>query len=84
MTLDRLDALEIRIRDMVKLVQDLKRKNAALEDELRLARERVAIRDDENRRWEQERIDIRSRIEKVLGEIDLLECLDEPKEVAVD
>ena len=84
MTLDRLDALEIRIRELVKLVQDLKRKNAALEDELRLARERVAIRDDENRRWEQERIDIRSRIEKVLGEIDLLECLDEPKEVAVD
>lgn len=84
MTLDRLDALEIRIRDLVKLVQDLKRKNASLEDELRLARERVAVRDDENRRWEQERIDIRSRIEKVLGEIDLLECLDEPKEVAVD
>ncbi|MBP8117479.1 MAG: cell division protein ZapB [Nitrospira sp.] len=84
MTLDRLDALEIRIRDLVKLVQDLKRKNASLEDDLRLARERVAVRDDENRRWEQERVDIRSRIEKVLGEIDLLECLDEPKEVAVD
>ena len=84
MTLDRLDALEILIRDLVKLVQDLKRKNASLEDDLRLARERVAVRDDENRRWEQERIDIRSRIEKVLGEIDLLECLDEPKEVAVD
>ncbi|MGB5039680.1 MAG: cell division protein ZapB [Nitrospira sp.] len=84
MTLDHLDALEIRIRDLVKLVQDIKRKNASLEDDLRLARERVAVRDDENRRWEQERIDIRSRIEKVLGEIDLLECLDEPKEVAVD
>ena len=84
MTLDHLDALEIRIRDLVKLVQDLKRKKASLEGDLRLARERGAVRDDENRRWEQERIDIRSRIEKVLGEIDLLECLDEPKEVAVD
>ena len=84
MTLDRLDALEIRIRDLVKLVQDLKRKNASLEDDLRLARERVAVRDDENRRWKQERVDIRSRIEKVLGEIDLLECLDESKEVAFD
>ena len=84
MTLDRLDALEIRIRDLVKLVQDLKRKNTSLEDELRLARDRVAVRDDENRRWEQERLDIRSRIEKVLGEIDLLECLDESKEVAFD
>ena len=84
MTLDRLDALEIRIRDLVKLVQDLKRKNASLEDDLRLAREHVVLRDDENRRWEQERVDIRSRIEKVLGEIDLLECLDESKEVAFD
>ena len=84
MTLDRLDALEIRIRDLVKLVQDLKRKNASLEEDLRSARERVAVRDDENRRWEQERVDIRSRIEKVLGEIDLLECLDESKEVAFD
>ena len=60
---------KFRIRDLVKLVQDLKRKNTSLEDELRLARERVAVRDDENRRWEQERLDIRSRIEKVLGEI---------------
>ena len=33
MTLDRLDALEIRIRDLVKLVQDLKRKNVSLEDD---------------------------------------------------
>ena len=43
MTLDHLDALEIRIRDLVKLVQDLKRKNASLEDDLRLAREEVAV-----------------------------------------
>ncbi len=84
MALERLDALEQRIRDLVKLVQDLKRKNAALEDELRLARERVSNRDDENRRWERERLDIRSRIEKVLSEIEVLECLDSSKEVALD
>ncbi|MFO0765826.1 MAG: cell division protein ZapA [Nitrospiraceae bacterium] len=63
----------------MKLVQDVKRKNASLEDELRLARERLATRDDENRRWERERLDIRSRIEKVL-EIEVLECLDTSKE----
>ena len=69
MTLDRLDALEIRIRDLVKLVQDLKRKNASLEDDLRLARERVAVRDDENRRWEQERVDIRYNCAKPASHI---------------
>jgi hypothetical protein len=84
MTLDRLDALEVRIRELVKLIQDLKRKNTALEEELRLARERLVSQDDDNRRWERERMDIRARIERVLGEIEVLECLDPSKEVALD
>lgn len=84
MSLERLDALETRIRDLVKLVQELKRKNAALEEELRVARERLAIQDDLNRRWERERIDIRTRIEKVLEEMEALECLEDSKEVALD
>lgn len=84
MALDRLDALETRIKDLVTLVQELKRKNANLEEEIKAARQKLAAQDDENRRWEKERVDIRSRIEKVIGEIELLECVDEPKEVAFD
>jgi FtsZ-binding cell division protein ZapB len=84
MTLDRLDALEVRIRDLVKLVQELKRKNATLEEEMKAARQRMAAQDDLNRQWEKERIDIKSRIEKVIGEIELLECVEDPKEVALD
>ena len=84
MALDRLDALENRIRDLVKLVHELKKKNAAAEEELKVVRQRFAEKDDSNRRWEQERVDIKSRIEKVLGDIELLECLEERKEVALD
>jgi chromosome segregation ATPase len=84
MALDRLDALENRIRDLVKLVQELKKKNAAAEEELKIVRQRLAVKDDSNRRWEQERADIKSRIERVLGDIELLECLEERKEVALD
>jgi chromosome segregation ATPase len=84
MSLDRLDAFEGRIRDLVKLVQELKRRNATLEGELKLARERLAEQNDSNRRWERERVDIKSRIEKVLGELDLLDSYDERKEVAID
>ena len=84
MALDRLDAFETRIRDLVKLVQELKKKNAALEEELKIVRRRLVEKDDSNRRWEQERVDIKSRIEKVLGDIELLECLEERKEVALD
>ena len=84
MALDRLDALENRIRDLVKLVQELKKKNAAIEDELKFVRRRLGEKDDANRRWEQERVDIKLRIERVLSDIELLECLEERKEVAVD
>ncbi len=84
MALDRLDALETRIRDLVKLVQELKRKNASLEDEVKAARQRLSSQDDLNRQWEKERIDIKSRVEKLMGEIELLECVDDPKEVTLD
>jgi hypothetical protein len=84
MALDRLDALEIRIRDLVKLVQELKKKNASLEEEIKAARQRLASQDELNRRWEKERIDIKARIEKVMSEIELLECLEDSKEVALD
>jgi chromosome segregation ATPase len=84
MAFDRLDAFESRIRDLVKLVQELKKKNAAIEEELKVVRQRLAEKDDANRRWEQERVDIKSRIERVLGDIELLECLEERKEVARD
>ena len=42
MALDRLDALETRIKDLVKLIQELKKRNASLEDDLRLMRQRLA------------------------------------------
>ena len=84
MALDRLDAFESRIRDLVKHVQELKKKNVAIEEELKVVRQRLTEKDDANRRWEQERVAIRSRIERVLGDIELLECLEERKEVARD
>lgn len=84
MALDRLDTLETRIRDLVRLVQELKRKNALLEEELKAARQRLATQDDMNRQWEKERMDIKARIEKVMNEMELLECIEDPKEVAFD
>ncbi|MDH5639944.1 MAG: cell division protein ZapB [Nitrospira sp.] len=84
MALDRLDALENRIKDLVKLVQELKRRNASLEEEVKVSRQRLASQDDLNRRWEQERVDIKSRIERVIGEIEMLECAEDTKEVALD
>jgi hypothetical protein len=84
MALDRLDALETRIKDLVKLIQELKKRNAGLEDDLRLTRQRLADESDSNRRWARERTDIKTRIEKVLSDIEVLEGFEERKEVAFD
>ena len=84
MALDRLDALETRIKDLVKLVQDLKRKNAGLEEDLKGTRQRLSDQNESSRRWEKERVEIKVRIEKVLDDIELLESFEERKEVAFD
>lgn len=84
MALDPLDALEARIRDLVKLVQELKQKNTQLEEELKAARQRLAVQDDMNLKWEKERMDIKARIEKVMNEMELLEGIEDPKEVVID
>lgn len=84
MALDRMEALEARVRKMVDMIQDLKETNASLEKELEHARAHLEQQESESRRWEEERADIRSRIEKVLGELDSLEALEEAKEVALD
>ncbi|HJU03702.1 MAG TPA: cell division protein ZapB [Nitrospiraceae bacterium] len=84
MALEKLEALESRIHGLVSLIQDLKRANASLHGELRAARERLMKQEELGRRWETERLDIRARIEKVLGELDFLENLEDSKEVALD
>ena len=84
MALEPMEALETRVRGLVAMVQELKRTNATLEKELRVARERRIDQEERSRRWERERSEIRSRIEKVLGELDLLEYMGQSKEVALD
>jgi hypothetical protein len=84
MALEKMEALESRIRSLLELVEDLRRSNAVLHRELRAANERVMEQEAMGRRWEEERIDIRTRIEKVLAELDFLEGIEQSKEVALD
>lgn len=77
MALERLEALDARIRGLVELVQDLKRKNAALEKDLRYARERLMKEEEVGRRWNTERVGIKTRIERALHELDFLTGMEE-------
>jgi regulator of replication initiation timing len=84
MALDNMEALEARVQGLVNLVQELKHANAALQAELRLTRERLSKQVELDRRWKEERHHVRTRIEKVIGQLEVLDCLEEPKEVALE
>ena len=83
MALDKLEALESRVKDLVKALHDLRPKNQQLEQDLRAARARLLAQEEVNRRWERERGGIKTRVQKVLGEVELLECWEDSKEVAL-
>ena len=83
MALDKLEALESRVKDLVKALHDLRQKNQQLEQDLRTARARLLAQEEINRRWERERAGIKTRVQKVLGEVELLECWEDSKEVAL-
>lgn len=74
MSLEKLEALEGRVRRLVSLVQELTQANESLREELALCRERLAKQEEMVSSWEEERADIRTRIESVIGELDFLEC----------
>jgi chromosome segregation ATPase len=78
LAIEKLEALESRVRGLVDMVQELKRSNAALQTELRAARERLHKQDEQTKRWEEERDHIKSRVERVLGELEYLEAMEEP------
>lgn len=73
---DKLTGLEARIREMVELIQTLKRENAGLKSDLRAARERLVRQHASGDQWVTERADIKTRIEKVLSELDSLEFVE--------
>ena len=84
MGLEKMEALEARVQGLLEMIQDLKRTNAALQGDLRTARERLSKQQELNQRWAEDRSDIKSRIGKVLGELEFLECAEDSKEVALD
>lgn len=73
MSLENIEALEVRVRKLVDLVVELRQDKASLEEELQVARERLVKQDEMTQGWDEERTTIRSRIEKVLGELEFLD-----------
>lgn len=71
MSFEKLNALDLRVRNLVQEVIELRRANAALQEELRHAYELKNREEERSMTWEKERTQIRDRIEKVLDELDV-------------
>lgn len=85
MSLEKLDALEVRVKRLVDMVQDLKQANGVLQQELAQARQSLDQQEGLSQDWEEERAHIRTRIEKVLDDLHFLETQDnELQEVTCD
>ncbi len=85
MSLEKLEALEVRVKRLVDMVQDLKQANGVLQQELAQARQSLDQQEGLSQDWEEERAHIRTRIEKVLDDLHFLETQDnELQEVTCD
>ncbi len=73
MSIEKMEKLEVRVRKLLDLVVELRQDKSHLEQELDTTRERLAKQQDMSEGWEDERSTIRSKIEKVLDELEFLD-----------
>ena len=83
MSLEKMETLEVRVRGLVELVQELKQANGALQQQLNLVQEELARQEVVASELEEERVNVKLRIEKVLGQLDSLETSEAGLQEAV-
>ena len=73
MALNKLIDLESQVKGLIAHLQELKRRNAELEERLRAVDGRLTKQDATLRQWEKERDWLRGKVRKVLGELEAIE-----------
>lgn len=73
MSIEKMDALEWRVRKLIDQIHALQQTNSALEEELQHARLQLRTQEQLSLGWEEERTQIRERIERVLGDLEVLD-----------
>ena len=83
MSLEKMEILEVRVRGLVELVHELKEANASLQEQLTLVQEELSRREDYGHELEEERGNIKLRIEKVLEQLDSMDTSEAGLQEAV-
>ena len=85
MSLEKMEALEVGVKRLVDVVQHLKQANGVLRQELEEAHQLLDQKESISQGWEEERVHIRKKIEKVLKDLYFLEPQEsELQEVTTD
>ena len=71
MSLEKLNALDAHVRKLIQEVIVLRQENGKLREELQRARDSQVREEERAIAWEEERTQIRSRIERVLEELEV-------------
>jgi len=70
---DKMAALEAKVKELIKHSTGLKRRAVQLESRLREADAKLERHVADSRRWEKEREWLRGRLRKILGELEFIE-----------
>lgn len=78
--MDKMAALEAKVKELIKHSTGLKRRAVQLESRLREADAKLARHVAYSRRWEKEREWLRGRLRKVLNELALVEHREDDRQ----
>jgi FtsZ-binding cell division protein ZapB len=77
MSLEKLNALESRVRNLVQLVQEVKGENATLKTKLSESQEQLHDQEQRLQDKENEQTGVHDCIERILGEVDAVDSVNE-------
>ena len=78
--MDKMAALEAKVKELIKHSTGLKRRAVQLESRLREADAKLARHAADSRQLEKEREWLRGRLRKVLGELELIEHREDDRQ----
>ncbi len=72
MSIDQMTILEKRVGQILELMKRLKKDNAFLEEKVKTIGQRLAQRERDRLRWNHDRVRLRSKVERILSEMEAL------------
>jgi chromosome segregation ATPase len=80
MPIDQMTILEKRVHQILEMLKRLKQDNVFLEQKVKTIGQRLAQRERDRLRWNHDRVRLRSKVERILSEMETLPARLHPTE----